>query len=179
MSRPSSPANRISPASSAPTPSPARVPRKASRRPARRGVVKIVVFDAVPGIDASLKSGLVDVAIAQKPSEMGYVGVKFASDLIKGKTIPAWQGTGFVVMDKSNIDQEDVRTSTSIRTDVIGQGDRRVSVVIPRPAWPGDGWRVTGITLGPADESPPHRSRRSPPIPQAGRGARISCIKDL
>ena len=68
----------------------------------------IVVFDAVPGIDASLKSGLVDVAIAQKPSEMGYVGVKFASDLIKGKTIPTWQGTGFVVMDKSNIDQEDV-----------------------------------------------------------------------
>jgi ribose transport system substrate-binding protein len=78
------------------------------KKAGKSGVVKIVVFDAVPGIDASLKSGLVDVAIAQKPSEMGYVGVKFASDLIKGKTIPTWQGTGYVVMDKTNIDQEDV-----------------------------------------------------------------------
>jgi len=40
---------------------------------------------------------------------MGYVGVKFGADVARGKKIPAWKGTGFVVMDKTNIDQPDVR----------------------------------------------------------------------
>jgi ribose transport system substrate-binding protein len=79
------------------------------KKAGKTGTVKVVVFDAVPGIDADIKSGLVDMAIAQKPAEMGYYGVKFAADVARGKSIPTWKGTGFVVMDKSNIDQEDVR----------------------------------------------------------------------
>lgn len=79
------------------------------KKAGKSGKVKVVVFDAVPGIDQDLKSGLVDIAIAQKPSEMGYVGVKFGADVARGKKIPAWKGTGFVVMDKTNIDQPDVR----------------------------------------------------------------------
>lgn len=79
------------------------------KKAGKTGKIKVVVFDAVPGIDNSLKSGLVDIAIAQKPADMGYIGVKFASDLIKGKTIPTWKGTDFVVMDKSNIDDPEVR----------------------------------------------------------------------
>jgi ribose transport system substrate-binding protein len=74
----------------------------------KTGVVKVVTFDAVPGIDADLKSGLIDIAVAQKPAEMGYVAVKYAVDLAKGKSVPAQFGTGFVVMDKSNVDQPDV-----------------------------------------------------------------------
>jgi ribose transport system substrate-binding protein len=74
----------------------------------KTGVVKVVTFDAVPGIDQDLKSGLVDIAVAQKPSEMGYMGVKYAADLVRGKTIPATFGTGFVVMDKSNVDDPEI-----------------------------------------------------------------------
>jgi ribose transport system substrate-binding protein len=74
----------------------------------KTGVVKVVTFDAVPGIDQDLKSGLVDIAVAQKPSEMGYMGVKYAADLARGKTVPTSFGTGFVVMDKSNVDDPEV-----------------------------------------------------------------------
>lgn len=79
------------------------------KRAGKTGKVKVVVFDAVPGIDKQIKSGLVDIAIAQKPAEMGYWGVKFAAAVARGKKIPAERGTGFVVMDKANIDQPDVR----------------------------------------------------------------------
>jgi ribose transport system substrate-binding protein len=79
------------------------------KKAGKSGAVKVVVFDAVPGIDADIKSGLVDVAVAQKPVEMGYYGVKFAADAARGKQIPTWKGTGFVVMDKSNIDQDEIR----------------------------------------------------------------------
>ncbi|HVK56569.1 MAG TPA: ABC transporter substrate-binding protein, partial [Burkholderiales bacterium] len=77
------------------------------RKAGKAGQIKVVVFDAIPGIDQDLKSGLVDIAIAQQPADMGYWGVKFAADLVRGKKIPAWKGTGFVVMDKTNIDQPD------------------------------------------------------------------------
>ncbi len=73
------------------------------------GKVKVVVFDAVPGVDKDLKSGLIDIVIAQKPADIGYQGVKLAAQLLRGQAIPAWQATGFVIMDKNNIDQADVR----------------------------------------------------------------------
>lgn len=73
------------------------------------GKIKVVVFDAVPGIDKDLKSGLIDIVIAQKPAEIGYTGVKLAAQLIRGKRIPTWQATGFVTMNKDNIDQADIR----------------------------------------------------------------------
>lgn len=79
------------------------------KRAGKTGKVKVVVFDAVPGIDKQIKSGLVDIAIAQKPADMGYWGVKFAVSVARGKKVPTERGTGFVVMDKSNIEQPDVR----------------------------------------------------------------------
>ncbi|WP_250515863.1 ABC transporter substrate-binding protein [Caballeronia sp. INDeC2] len=75
----------------------------------KSGKVKVIVFDAVPGIDKDLKSGLVDYAIAQRPADMGYYGVKYAVDAINGKTVPKEKGTGFVVMDKGNVDSPDVK----------------------------------------------------------------------
>ncbi|GGP24359.1 ABC transporter substrate-binding protein [Silvimonas amylolytica] len=74
------------------------------KKAGKSGKIKVVVFDAVPGIDQDIKSGLVDIAIAQKPAEMGYYGVKYGADAARGKKIPAQKGTGFVVLDKSNID---------------------------------------------------------------------------
>ena len=75
----------------------------------KEGVVKVVRFDAVPGIDEQIRSGLVDIAIAQLPDQMGYDAVKFAADSIHGKKIPTYKGTGFVVLDKSNIDKPEMK----------------------------------------------------------------------
>lgn len=75
----------------------------------KSGKIKVVVFDAVPGIDKDLKSGLVDYAIAQRPADMGYYGVKYAVDATRDKPVPKEKGTGFVVMDKANIDDPNVK----------------------------------------------------------------------
>ncbi|EEA01431.1 ribose ABC transporter, periplasmic binding protein [Burkholderia sp. H160] len=75
----------------------------------KQGQVKVVVFDAVPGIDEQIRSGLVDIAIAQRPDEIGYYGVKFAADAIRGKSIPTFKSTGFVVLDRSNIDKPEMK----------------------------------------------------------------------
>ena len=67
------------------------------------GKVKVAAFDAPKSIVEPLKSGLVDIAIAQHPSEIGYFGVMAAHAALTGQSIPTTIGTGFTVMDKSNI----------------------------------------------------------------------------
>ncbi|MGU7771693.1 ABC transporter substrate-binding protein [Burkholderia sp. MR1-5-21] len=78
------------------------------RNAGKLGAIKVVAFDAIPGIDRDIKSGLISIAIAQKPDDMGYYGVKYAVDAIRGKKIPAYKSTDFVILDKSNIDQPGV-----------------------------------------------------------------------
>ena len=56
-----------------------------------------------------IKSGLIDLAIAQHPAEIGYYGVVTAYAALTGQSIPVTIGTGFTVMDASNIDDPDVR----------------------------------------------------------------------
>jgi ribose transport system substrate-binding protein len=72
------------------------------------GVIKVVAFDAPGSIVDNIKSGLVDVAIAQHPAEIGYYGVVSAYAHLTGNSIPVSIGTGFTIMDKSNIDDPDV-----------------------------------------------------------------------
>jgi ribose transport system substrate-binding protein len=72
------------------------------------GVIKVVAFDAPGSIVDNIKSGLVDVAIAQHPAEIGYFGVVAAYAHLTGNSIPVSIGTGFTIMDKSNIDNPDV-----------------------------------------------------------------------
>ncbi|KJY80930.1 ABC transporter substrate-binding protein [Vibrio nigripulchritudo] len=73
------------------------------------GEIKVVAFDALPRIVQDIKSGLVDIAVAQQPATMGYYGVMTAHALLTGQAVPTHIGTGFVVMDKSNIDSPDIR----------------------------------------------------------------------
>lgn len=70
----------------------------------KAGAVKVVAFDAPTSIVDNLKSGLVDIAIAQHPSEIGYFGVMAAYAHLTGQSVPTSIGTGFTVMDKTNID---------------------------------------------------------------------------
>ncbi|MDR3497290.1 MAG: ABC transporter substrate-binding protein [Ancalomicrobiaceae bacterium] len=72
------------------------------------GVVKVVAFDAPSSIVDNLKSGLVDIAIAQHPAEIGYYGVMTAYAHLTGNSVPTAIGTGFTVMDKANIDDPNV-----------------------------------------------------------------------
>ena len=74
------------------------------------GKVKVAAFDAPKSIVGQLKSGLVDIAIAQHPAEIGYFGVVAAHAILNGQSIPVNIGTGFTVMDKGNIDDPNVST---------------------------------------------------------------------
>ena len=66
------------------------------------GKVKVVAFDAPTSIIDNLKSGLVDLAIAQHPAEIGYYGVVSAYAHLTGQSIPTSIGTGFTVITKDN-----------------------------------------------------------------------------
>ena len=72
------------------------------------GKVKVAAFDAPKSIVGQLKSGLVDIAIAQHPAEIGYFGVVAAHAILNGQSIPTSIGTGFTVMSKDNIDDANV-----------------------------------------------------------------------
>ncbi|MBV9643920.1 MAG: substrate-binding domain-containing protein [Verrucomicrobia bacterium] len=73
------------------------------------GKVKVVAFDAPTSIVGEIKSGNVDIAIAQHPAEIGYFGVVAAYAHLTGQSVPTLIGTGFTVIDKSNIDDPNVK----------------------------------------------------------------------
>ena len=66
------------------------------------GKIRVVAFDAPTSIVDNLKSGLVDLAIAQHPAEIGYFGVMAAYAHLTGNSIPTSIGTGFTVITKDN-----------------------------------------------------------------------------
>ena len=66
------------------------------------GKIRVVAFDAPTSIIDNLKSGLVDMAIAQHPAEIGYYGVVSAYAHLTGHSIPTTIGTGFTVITKDN-----------------------------------------------------------------------------
>ena len=73
------------------------------------GKVKVVAFDAPQSIVGNLKSGLVDIAIAQHPAEIGWFGVAAAYAHLSGQSIPPAVATGFTIIDKSNVDQPAIK----------------------------------------------------------------------
>jgi ribose transport system substrate-binding protein len=79
------------------------------------GNVRVVAFDAPTSIVDNINSGLVDMAIAQHPAEIGYYGVVSAYAHLTGQSIPVTIGTGFTVIDKSNV--SDPETAKFIYSD--------------------------------------------------------------
>ena len=75
----------------------------------KSGEIRVVAFDAPQRIVDDIKSGLIDMAIAQHPAEIGYYGVVTAYAAVTGQSVPTDIGTGFTVMDASNIDDPEVR----------------------------------------------------------------------
>lgn len=72
------------------------------------GKIRVVAFDAPTSIVDNINSGLVDLAIAQHPAEIGYFGVMAAYAHLTGNSIPTTIGTGFTVIDKSNVTDKNV-----------------------------------------------------------------------
>ena len=72
------------------------------------GKVRVVAFDAPTSIVDNINTGLVDLAIAQHPAEIGYYGVVSAYAHLTGQSIPTLIGTGFTVIDKSNVTDPNV-----------------------------------------------------------------------
>ncbi len=75
----------------------------------KTGAIRVVAFDAPQRIIDDLKSGLIDLAIAQHPAEIGYYGVMTAFAAVTGESVPIHIGTGFTVMDAKNIDDPEIR----------------------------------------------------------------------
>jgi len=73
------------------------------------GKVKVAAFDAPSSIVPEIKAGTVDIAIAQHPAEIGYFGVIAAHAHLTGQSIPPLIGTGFTVIDKTNVDDPNVK----------------------------------------------------------------------
>lgn len=78
------------------------------RAAGKSGEIRIAAFDAPQRIVEDLKTGLVDIAIAQHPSEIGWFGIAAAVAKLSGQSVPTYVGTGFTIMDADNIDDPGV-----------------------------------------------------------------------
>jgi ribose transport system substrate-binding protein len=68
------------------------------------GKVKVVAFDATETAIEMLKANTVDMVIAQKPGDMGYMAVLMAMAYLNGVTsIPANMPTGYAVITRDNM----------------------------------------------------------------------------
>ena len=74
----------------------------------KSGEIRVVAFDTPTRIVDDIKSGLIDMAIAQHPAEIGYYGVVTAYAALTGQSVPVAIGTGFTVMDSSNIEDPEI-----------------------------------------------------------------------
>jgi ribose transport system substrate-binding protein len=73
------------------------------------GKVKVVAFDATEIAIEMLKAGTVDLVIAQKPSDMGYMAVIMGNAYLNGVTsIPAAIPTGYALITRDNVDDPEV-----------------------------------------------------------------------
>jgi len=69
------------------------------------GNIKIAAWDATQHAIELLKNGDVQMVLAQKPADMGYLGVEFAMADAAGVTsLPRWVPTGFAVLTPENVD---------------------------------------------------------------------------
>jgi ribose transport system substrate-binding protein len=74
-----------------------------------QGKIRVVAFDAPQSIVSDIKAGNIDIAIAQHPAEIGFYGVVTAYAHLTGQSVPPLIGTGFTVIDKSNVDDPNVK----------------------------------------------------------------------
>jgi ribose transport system substrate-binding protein len=73
------------------------------------GKVKVVAFDATADAISMLKGGTVDLVIAQKPGDMGFMAVEMAMAYFNGVTsYPRHIPTGYAVITRDNMDDPNI-----------------------------------------------------------------------
>jgi ribose transport system substrate-binding protein len=74
------------------------------------GAVKIASWDATPDLINALKAGKVDLVLAQKPYEIGYLAVEWGYKYLKdGATIPKRVVPGFFFFTRDNVEEPDAQ----------------------------------------------------------------------
>ena len=73
------------------------------------GKVKLVAFDAAPNEVEALKAGTIQALIVQDPFKMGYLGVKYALEVLHGKEVPKRVDTGVYVVTKNNLNDPKIQ----------------------------------------------------------------------
>lgn len=74
-----------------------------------QGAVEVALFDAGEENIQFLRDGIVSLVIAQKPADMGYMGVIAQVANMRGVTsMPARVPTGYAVITIDNVDDPDV-----------------------------------------------------------------------
>lgn len=74
----------------------------------KTGAVKLIAADATPGQVKALEEGTLQGLIAQKPLEEGAVAVEQAYAAITGKPVTEMTTTGWVIVNKDNINDPEV-----------------------------------------------------------------------
>jgi ribose transport system substrate-binding protein len=79
----------------------------------KRGVVKLVAYDATAKAVAGLKSGLFDGIVSQSPYDEGFQAVKtlagYINKTLSRSSIPYYLGTGSAYIDKSNVNSPSLK----------------------------------------------------------------------
>jgi ribose transport system substrate-binding protein len=69
------------------------------------GTIEVAAYDATKDAIQFLRDGTVSMVLAQKPFDMGYLGVSFALGDHSGVTsIPKHVTTGFDIITRDNVD---------------------------------------------------------------------------
>ncbi len=77
----------------------------------KSGQIKIARFDLSEQTTNDIRNGIVDLAIVQKPGDMGKVAVDYALKALSGNTddLPKHITTDLVVLDRNNVDIPDIQ----------------------------------------------------------------------
>lgn len=71
--------------------------------------IMLVGYDSDPEQVAALRAGVFRALVVQDPFGMGYKGVMYAYDAIRGATLAGFIDTGAVVVTSANVDDEDIQ----------------------------------------------------------------------
>ena len=70
--------------------------------------ISVVGFDYFNDSEKYLDSGVLDCMLVQNPYNMGYVGIKYAIDILHGESVNERLDTGVTLVTKDNISNDDV-----------------------------------------------------------------------
>ncbi len=79
----------------------------------QEGIIQVVAMDAPDYAVVDLRNGVVDIAIAQLPAEMGRIGVEYAVKALSGETnnLNKRVITGYFTIDKNNVDTPEAQAA--------------------------------------------------------------------